>query len=295
MAETTKQWTILDILRWTTDFFREKAIDNPRLTAEVLLAHTLQKDRMYLYVHFDQPLYEDERAGFRALIKQRVQGVPTQYLVGTQEFWSLEFKVTPDVLIPRPETEHLVEAAINLSKEFPAPAIVDIGTGSGIIAVSLKKELPQAAVHAADISERALAIAQQNAAVLLDGDSAIIFHQGDLFTPLYGHTFDLIISNPPYIAAADYAELAREVKDHEPRMALHAGEKGLDVYERLIADAQNYLNPGGYVLVEIGYGQKDDVVKIFEEHGYSIHDVIPDYAGIERVVVGQRPIPNLDS
>lgn len=290
VAETTKQWTILEILRWTTDFFREKAIDNPRLTAEVLLAHTLQKDRMYLYVHFDQPLYEDERAGFRALITQRAQGMPTQYLAGMQEFWSLAFKVTPDVLIPRPETEHLVEAAMNLAKEFPTPTIVDIGTGSGIIAVSLKKELPQAAVHAVDLSERALAIAQYNAAALLDGDNSIICHHGDLFTPLYGHRFDLIVSNPPYIATADYAGLAREVKDHEPKLALHAGEKGLDVYERLIADAKSYLNPGGYVLVEIGYGQKEDVVKIFEENGYGIHEVIPDYAGIERVVTANQKI-----
>ncbi len=287
MAETTKQWTILDILRWTTDYFREKTIDNPRLTAEVLLAHSLQKDRMYLYVHFDQPLYEDERAAFRALVKQRVQGIPTQYLVGTQEFWSLEFKVTPDVLIPRPETEHLVEAAIKLAQDFPNPNIVDIGTGSGIIAISLKKELPQATIHAGDLSERAVTIAQHNAATLLDGDNPITFHHGDLFTPLYGYKFDLIVSNPPYIAAADYAGLAREVKDHEPRLALHAGEHGLDVYQRLIADAKNYLNPGGYVVVEIGYGQKNDVVGIFEQNGFAIHEVIPDYAGIERVVVAK--------
>lgn len=288
MSSSTKQWTILEILRWTTEFFREKQIDNPRLTAEVLLAHTLQKDRMYLYVHFDQPLHADERAGFRGLIKQRVQGIPTQYLVGKQEFWSLNFKVTPDVLIPRPETEHLVESAIKLSKEFPNPAIVDIGTGSGIIAISLKKELPHATIHASDLSERALAIAKQNAAALLDGDNVITFHHGDLFAPLSGLTFDLIVSNPPYITANDYAGLAREVKDHEPKLALYAGEKGLDVYRRLISDAVIHLNPGGYMLVEIGYGQKEDVTAIFLESGFDIHEVIPDYAGIDRVVVAFR-------
>lgn len=288
MTETPKQWTILDILRWTTEYFREKAIDNPRLTAEVLLAHSLGQDRMYLYVHFDQPLYEEERAGFRDLIKQRVQGMPTQYLVGTQEFWSMPFRVTPDVLIPRPETEHLVETVIALSKEFPAPKIVDIGTGSGIIAISLKKELPQAEIHAGDMSERALAVARQNAAALLAEGHAVSFQQGDLFAPFSGRIFDLIVSNPPYIATDEYAGLAREVRDHEPKLALHAGERGVDIYERLIAEAGRYLNAGGYICVEIGYGQEADVVKIFEEHGYGIHTVLPDYAGIERVIVANR-------
>jgi release factor glutamine methyltransferase len=192
------------------------------------------------------------------------------------------------VLIPRPETEHLVESAIKLSKEFPNPAIVDIGTGSGIIAISLKKELPHATIHASDLSERALAIAKQNAAALLDGDNAITFHHGDLFAPLSDLTFDLIVSNPPYITANDYDGLAREVKDHEPKLALYAGEKGLDVYRRLITDAFIHLNPGGYMLVEIGYGQKEDVTAIFLESGFDIHEVIPDYAGIDRVVVAFR-------
>ena len=281
------QWTILNILQWTTNYFQEKGVQSPRLTAEILLAHTLQKDRMYLYVHHDQPLEAAERSHFKILIKQRVQGTPTQYLTGKQEFWSMEFQVTPEVLIPRPETEHLVEAAIKLSAQFPQPTIVDIGTGSGVIAVSLKKELPHAEVYASDISEAALAIAKRNASQLLNGENHIIFRQGDLLQPFSGTTFDLIVSNPPYCSAEEYSTLAREVKNHEPRITLYAGEHGLDVYHRLIAEAHSYLKPDGYVLVEIGYGQKDAVVGIFQRHGFVIKDVIKDYAGIDRVVVAR--------
>lgn len=288
IQQNDRAWTILEILQWTTDYFQQKEIDSPRLTAEVLLAHTLDTDRMYLYVHYDQPLEQEERAGFKTLIQQRVQGVPTQYLTGRQEFWSLEFQVAPGVLIPRPETEHLVEAAINLSAQFPTPAIVDIGTGSGIIAISLKKEIPHASIYAGDIAGTALAIAKQNAITLLENGNNIEFHQGDLFEPFAGMTFDLIVSNPPYISAEEYATLSCEVREHEPKIALYAGGEGLDVYRRLIAKAHSYLHPDGYILVEIGYGQKDAVVNIFQKHGFSIKSLIKDYAGIDRVVIAWR-------
>jgi release factor glutamine methyltransferase len=281
------QWTILAILQWTTNYFQEKGVQNPRLTAEVLLAYALQKDRMDLYIHHDQPLEAAERSHFKTLIKQRVQGTPAQYLTGKQEFWSLEFQVAPGVLIPRPETEHLIEATLNLSNQFPNPTIVDIGTGSGIIAISLKKELPDAEVYASDISDVALTIAKRNASHLLNGKNPIIFRQGDLLQPFSGTTFDLIVSNPPYCSAVEYSTLAREVRDHEPKIALYAGEEGLDVYQRLIAETHSYLKPDGYVLVEIGYGQKDAVVAIFQKHGFMINTVIKDYAGIDRVVVAQ--------
>lgn len=214
-----------------------------------------------------------------------MQGTPTQYLTSKQEFWSLEFQVAPGVLIPRPETEHLVEAAIAVAAQFPQPAIVDVGTGSGNVAISLKKEIPHAEVYASDISEAALEIAKHNAGNLLNGESKIIFRHGDLLQPFSGSTFDLIISNPPYISAAEYEALSCEIREHEPKLALYAGEEGLDVYRKLIPQAQSYLNSHGYVLVEIGYGQKDAVVGIFEEHGFAIQDVIKDYAGIARVVV----------
>lgn len=283
-----KQWTILETLQWTVDFFKQKEIESPRLTAEVLLAHILRQDRMYLYVHFDQPLEQDEREQFKTLIRQRVQGIPTQYLTGKQEFWSLEFQVAPGVLIPRSETEHLVETAIQLAAQFSEPSIVDIGTGSGAIAISLKNELPHAKIYAGDISETALKIAIANGNSLLDDSNSISFLQGDLFEPFSGMTFDLIVSNPPYISAAEYNTLAYEVKDHEPKQALHAGEKGLDVYHRLIAEATSYLTSNGYILVEIGCGQKNAVVDIFQKCEFVIKEIIKDYAGIDRVVVAQN-------
>jgi release factor glutamine methyltransferase len=285
VQQNERQWTILEILRWTTDYFREKSIQGPRLTAEVLLAHTLQQDRMSLYVHHDQPLEAEERSRFKTLVKQRIQGTPTQYLTGKQEFWSLEFQVAPGVLIPRPETEHLVEASINVAAQFPQLAIIDVGTGSGNVAISLKKEIPHAEVYASDISEAALEIAKRNAGNLLDGESRIVFRHGDLLQPFSGNTFDLIISNPPYVSAAEYETLSCEIREHEPKLALFAGEEGLDVYRQLIPQAHSYLNPHGYVLVEIGYGQKDSVVGIFEEHGFAIQNVIKDYAGIDRVMI----------
>lgn len=285
------QWTILEILQWTTKYFQEKAIDSPRLTAEMLLAHALGKDRLYLYLHHDQPLHAEERAAFKTLIQRRAQGTPTQYLTGTQEFWSLPFQVASGVLIPRPETEHLIEAAIQRSSQFSPLTIVDIGTGSGIIAISLKHAMPQAAVYAGDISDTALTIARQNARQLLRDEQTITFAHGDLFDPFPGMRFDLIVSNPPYIGAAEYATLVREVREHEPKLALYGGEDGLEVYRRLFANAPHYLNPCGYILVEIGYGQKDAVVTLFQEQGFAIEHVINDYAGIERVIVARRNIP----
>jgi release factor glutamine methyltransferase len=242
---------------------------------------------MYLYVHYDQPLQQEERGRFKTLIRQRVQGTPTQYLTGKQEFWSLDFEVAPGVLIPRPETEHLVEAAMKFSAQFASPTIVDIGTGSGIIAIALKHELPHAQMYAGDISESALTIAKQNAETLLANGESITFYQGDLFEPFRDLSFDLIVSNPPYISAADYASLAPEVRDHEPKLALYAGEKGLDIYQRLVVQAPHYLNSGGYLVIEIGYGQKDDVVGMVAEHGFAVEEIMKDYAGIERVIVAQ--------
>ncbi|MBD3309479.1 peptide chain release factor N(5)-glutamine methyltransferase, partial [candidate division KSB3 bacterium] len=221
-------------------------------------------------------------------IQQRAQGTPTQYLTGVQEFWSLEFQVGPEVLIPRPETEHLVEAAIARSAHFSPPVIADIGTGSGSIAISLQRELPRAAISASDICAHALDVAKRNASRLLPNGSQISFYQGDLFAPLHGLTFDLIVSNPPYVSAADYAALPREIREHEPKSALYAGEDGLDLFRRLITAAPAFLTPQGYLLVEIGYGQTQAVVTLLQEHGLRVHDIIQDYAGIDRVVVASK-------
>ena len=286
-----RQWTILDVLQWTTTYFQEKGVQSPRLTAEVLLAHTLQQDRMYLYVHYDQPLEPEERRQFKTLILQRVQGMPTQYLTGVQEFWSLGFRVTPAVLIPRPETEHLVETTLELARAMSEPFILDLGTGSGIIAISLKRELPRAKMYASDVSETALTIARENALSLLPDGQQVIFGQGDLFAPFPEMRFDLIVSNPPYISEPDYAALACEVRDHEPKLALYAGKDGLDLYRRLIAGAAAHLNPHGVIVVEIGYGQKDGVVQIFEQHHFRIERIVKDYAGIARVIAARPASP----
>ncbi|MDY0091556.1 MAG: peptide chain release factor N(5)-glutamine methyltransferase [Candidatus Vecturithrix sp.] len=282
-----KQWTVLEILQWTTTYFQEKGVQSPRLTAEVLLAHTLQQDRLYLYVHYDQPLEPEERKRFKTLLLHRTQGVPTQYLTGVQEFWSLGFRVTPAVLIPRPETEHLVETTLELARPMPKPSILDLGTGSGIIAISLKREMPQANLYASDVSDAALLIARENASSLLPDGRQVTFCQGDLFAPFPGMSFDLIVSNPPYISESDYAALASEVRDHEPKLALYAGKDGLDIYRRLIAEAHSYLTPQGYILVEIGYGQKDAVAQIFEQQHFHVERIVKDYAGIERVIAAR--------
>ncbi|GAK57997.1 modification methylase, HemK family [Candidatus Vecturithrix granuli] len=283
-----KQWTILEILQWTTTYFQEKGVQSPRLTAELLLAHTLQQERMYLYVHYDQPLEPEERKQFKTLILRRIQGTPTQYLTGVQEFWSLAFRVTPAVLIPRPETEHLVELAVELGRSFSQPAILDLGTGSGAIAISLKHELPHANIYASDVSEAALTIARENAQSLLPAGRQMTFFQGDLFAPFPEMTFDLIVSNPPYISELEYAALTCEVRDHEPKLALYAGKDGLDVYRRLIAGAAAHLNPHGVVLVEIGCGQQDAVVQLFEQQHFSIERIVKDYAGIARVIAARK-------
>ena len=288
MSAPEKLWTILEILQWTISFFKEKQIEPPRLTAEVLLAHVLKTDRMRLYVHFDQPVTPSERDEFKRLIRARAQGTPTQYLTGRQEFWSLEFQVAPGVLIPRPETEHLVEAAAARAKSLTEPAILDIGTGSGVIAISLRKELPHAAIFASDISGDALNIARRNAERLFPDGHRITFAQGNLLAPFPGQTFDLILWNPPYISADDYAALPREIREHEPQIALLGGEDGLDAYRRLLAAAGNFLRPNGAVMVEIGQGQAAAVTRIFEQRAFAIERVILDYAGIERVLVGVR-------
>ena len=200
----------------------------------------------------------------------------------------MEFAVAPGVLIPRPETEHLVEAAIERAKPLEHPAIADIGTGSGVIAISLHKELPQADISACDISETALNIARRNADTLFPNGHHITFVHGDLFAPFAGQSFDLIVSNPPYISTEEYAGLSREIREHEPPTALQAGADGLDVYRRLIAEAANYARPSGWLLLEIGNTQAEAVTQLCQENGWIVEQVIKDYAGLDRVVAARR-------
>ncbi len=280
-------WTIGSILTWTKQYFADKGVASPRLDAEVLLSHVLGKDRMYLYVNFDQPLEAGELAVFREAVKKRAMRVPVAYITGRREFFGLPFAVTPAVLIPRPDTEVLVETALRRLQEADSPLVLDIGTGSGAIIVSLLRKLPTARGMATDISAEALAVAADNAANLGVADRLELC-RGDLLTPVAGLAFDAIVSNPPYISARDMAALEPEL-GYEPRGALAGGADGLDFYRRLAGGAAAHLKPGGFLAVEVGAGQARQVAALATEAtGLAAAEIVKDYAGVERVVVLER-------
>ena len=280
-------WTIGRILKWTEQYFKEKGIESPRLDAEVLLSHILGRERIYLYVHFDEPLEPAERARYREAIKQRVQRVPVAYIIGEKEFMGLTFKVTEDTLVPRPDTEILVQAAIErLRARGDAPRFADIGTGSGAICLSILHFLPKAQADTVDISPAARAVAEENAAALEVADR-VTFHTGDLLAPLAGQCYDAILSNPPYIPDDDIAALAPEVRLKEPHTALAGGKDGLDFYRRLMANAPALLKDGGFLAVEVGIHQAAPVAALAVP-SFSRTEILKDYAGIERVVIAWK-------
>jgi release factor glutamine methyltransferase len=258
-----------------------------RADAELLLLYILGKNKAWLMAHFDDELAEDKVTSFTKLIECRRKGEPIQYITGETEFYGLPFRVTPDVLIPRPETEHLVEKVLELAVHFPVPRIVDVGTGSGAIAVALAHNLPHAQIIAVDLSAAALAIARENAK---RNDVALRFLEGDLLAPVAEEQFEFIVSNPPYVPTADRATLAVEVREYEPSLALFAGDDGLEVYRRLIPAAFNALIPGGYVALEIGYGQSPAITELLARCGFEQIEFVPDLQGIPRVACAQRPI-----
>lgn len=277
-------WTPLKILAWTRDFLSSKGIVNARLEAEWLLCAAMGLNRVGLYLQYDKPLNDCELAAYRALIIRRAKREPLQHILGSQEFCGLEYEVTADVLIPRHDTEVLVSEAI--ARKADARAVLDIGTGSGCIAISLQKRLSKAVVTATDTSEAALTIARRNAEKL---GAPIEFLLGSLFTPVAGRRFDLIVSNPPYIPTADIESLDQEVRDYDPTAALDGGSDGLDIYKTLIPASVEYLNPEGWLLVEIGIGQTKDIVKLFQHtSSYGKPIIALDSGGIERVVGAQR-------
>ena len=282
-------WTIGRILKWTETFFSEKGMESPRLDAEVLLSHVLKKERIYLYVHFDEPLEAGELGEYRELVKRRVQHVPVAYLIGSREFMGLSFQVTPAVLIPRPETELLVQAAIErLRGRKDESTFADIGTGSGAICLSVLHYVPEARAETVDISAEARQVAEQNAE-LLGLSQRILFHTGNLLEPLQGKKFHAILSNPPYIPDADIAGLSEEVRGAEPRLALAGGTDGLDFYRRLAAEAADYLEEDGFLAMELGIHQAEPVRKLLEADGRLPHiEIQKDLAGIERVVIASR-------
>lgn len=280
-------WTIGRILKWTEQYFKEKGIESPRLDAEVLLSHILGRERIYLYVHFDEPLEPAELARYREAIKQRVQRVPVAYIIGEKEFMGLTFKVTEDTLVPRPDTEILVQAAIErLRARGDAPRFADIGTGTGAICLSVLHFLPKAQADTVDISPAARAVAEENAAALGASDR-VTFHTGDLLAPLAGQCYDAILSNPPYIPDGDIAALAPEVRLKEPHTALAGGKDGLDFYRRLMADAPALLKDGGFLAVEVGIHQAAPVAALAVP-SFSRTEILKDYAGIERVVIAWK-------
>lgn len=286
---------VLELLNWSTNTLKEYQIENPRLNAELLLARSLNLGREELYMRLHGQLKEREKEALEKLIQRRISGEPLQYILERQEFWSIDFKVDPRVLIPRPETELLIEQSLLVLSGISfkrIPSVLEIGTGSGAIAIALAKEVKNIFLVATDISRDALELAKGNA------KSAGVQHQikflnGDLFCPLRSSKerkpFDLILSNPPYIIRSEIGSLAREVRDYEPIIALDGGEDGLEFYRRLISQTPFYLREGGWLLLEIGQGQGPLVSELIEEEGYFLKpDCVPDLSGIERVVKAQR-------
>jgi len=284
--------TITDILSKSTRYLREKGSTTPRLDAELLVAEALGLSRVELYTHFDQPLNEAEVDRCRQLVLRRGKGEPVAYITGRAYFRHLTLRVDRSVLVPRPETEHLVEIALKLLMEGDwgthAPEVLDVGTGSGAIAVALAVDFPEARITGVDASEAALELARENARVAGTGDR-VSFACSDLFDDLDPlHTFDIIISNPPYISAEEWPSLPVDVREYEPREALWGGPDGLDFYRRLAVDAPQLLRPRGCLILEIGHSQGPAVRELLTETNlFETIDIEKDYADHERVVVAQ--------
>ena len=288
-----KTWTVGELLKVTADYLRTKNIDSPRLNAEVLLAHQLGLDRVQLYLNIEKPLNEKEVSGYRSLIKKRVGREPLQHITGAQEFWSLDFTVGPQVLIPRPETEVLVEKILQLYRAKclgDHPKILDLGTGSGVIAIVVAREIPGGEIWATDISRDALDLAAVNSHKH-GGGERIHFRLGHLFEAVgdQGPQFDLIASNPPYIPSGILSSLAPEVRDHEPRIALDGGEDGMCFVTRIIKEAADHLIQGGWLTLEMDPGQTQKAMDLVEQTGnYGTPERIKDYSRRHRVVTAQK-------
>ncbi len=277
-------WTVLKVLQWTTGYLKEKGLAQPRADAEVLLAHVLGVERVQLYINFDKPLGGEELARYRGLIRRRSAFEPTQYITGKQEFWSLDFEVTPAVLIPRPETEVIVEKALEIAGDRPT-LVLDIGTGSGAIAVALAHEREEIRVVAADKSRQAIEVARRNAGK--NGVAGrIFFTVMDLFEALAVRPlFDIIVSNPPYVSDEEFLDLAPEIANYEPQTALlGGGERGLAVIKRILGKFSAYLKPQGSLLMEIGLGQAEILETTLAGDFPGRFEFIRDYSGVRRIL-----------
>ncbi|MEX2214455.1 MAG: peptide chain release factor N(5)-glutamine methyltransferase [Phycisphaeraceae bacterium] len=288
-STSEEKWTTRRLLAWTAEHFEKKGIDSPRLSAEMLLAHVLGVKRIKLFIEADRPASELERAAFRDLVERAIQHEPVDYLVGHAPFFSMMFKVTPAVLIPRPSTETLVEHIIQHAKRTPgyrSPLIADVCTGSGIIAIALAKHLPGCHVIATDISDEALAIAKENAQAH-GVTQHIDFHQGNLLEPLGVQRVRYLVSNPPYISDAEWAQVEPNVKDYEPERALRGGADGLQLIRPLIAQAKRFIEPPGQLVLEIAASQKEAVLALAQEAGLENAHVLADHEGLPRVLVAE--------
>lgn len=290
---TEKVWTVKEILTWTTEHFKKSGVPSARLNAELLLAEALHVPaRLELLLEPDRKLTDAERAAFRDFVKRRASREPTAHILGSWGFYGRNFKVTADVLTPRSETELVAERAVSWAKGAGARSAADIGTGSGCLAITLALEVKELKVIATDLSEKALAVARENAEKLKAAER-VEFLAGDLFSPLASRPssepFDLIVSNPPYIPTAEIDKLMPEVARFEPRGALDGGSDGLDYYRRLAAESARWLRPGGALVLEIGDGQGKAVSALFESAGqYEQTEVARDLAGLERIFFAIR-------
>ena len=285
-----KIWRVVDLLDWTVEYFQQHGIPNPRLDAEVLLGHLLEKSRLQLYLDFEMPVFQEHLTPFRELIKKRIEHTPVSYLTNRKEFMSLDFYVDERVLIPRPETEQLVETVLT-TKTGDFQCLLELGTGSGVIATSLAVQQPGWEIVATDISEPALAVARKNAETHACA-AQIKFLSGDLFEPIEAMNidentqFDWIVCNPPYIKKTERDTLRPDVRDYEPEIALFAGDDGLAVIRRLIVEAPKYLAPSGKLILEIGETQADNIRALFDaEAAYCTYELLKDYAEKERIVL----------
>jgi release factor glutamine methyltransferase len=284
-VSTEQPWTVGRLLEWTAKFLAQKGSESPRLDAEVLLAHALGCKRIDLYTRYEDTAPEEGRHVFRDLVRRRTEGCPVAYLVGRKEFFSLELEAGPAVLIPRPDSECVVDECLRLARQLPEARVLDVGTGSGNLAIAVAKQKKDARVTATDLSAEALAVARRNAEK--HGVAGrMTFLQGDLFGPVPAdERFDFILSNPPYVPHDDVAALAPGVRDYEPHLALDGGPDGYAVFDRLLAEALDHLKPGGYLIVEIGSPQEGPARQRFEAHpGYELGPTLRDGSGHPRVL-----------
>ena len=290
------QWTVLALLDWTKGYLEKNDSESPRLDAEILLAHSMNCERIMLYTRFDEIVSETDRLQFRELVKQRASGCPVAYLVGFKEFYSLRFDVSEYVLIPRPETEFAVIAVLDIVKKYfssdssgqSIPChVIDVGTGSGAIAITLATEMPQIQVTAVDLSTAALEVARKNATCHGVNDQIEFVEQDFLLGPS-NNKFDIVVSNPPYVTSEEYEALSRNVREYEPQLALESGPTGMECYQRLVPQAAERLNDGGWLVLETSPMLMDQLKILVAENGFDDISIVSDLAGHPRIVTARR-------